>query len=258
VTGESVKRAMLASAVCLWSGKEIPIFPGADEPLLVPQRQKEAQQAECLSRWEHATRFPQGEAVEFLRRTIRRNPGEVVLLGIAPLTNIGLLFRVDPEIPHLLRGLVLMCGLFTDSVAKTYGPTEWNAAGDPHASAIVYGSRVRMHRSLGLDVTTRVQMDADRFRATFRPFRPFAPVLDFAEVWFRQWRGTTFHDPLAAAAVFDESACSFQRGTVSIDLSETDSRGKTGWTPDPQTGMHEVGTDVDPDRFFERFIANFR
>jgi hypothetical protein len=44
-------------------------------------------------------------AIEFLRATIRAHPGEIDLLTIGPLTNIGLLFAVDPEIPSLLKGL---------------------------------------------------------------------------------------------------------------------------------------------------------
>ncbi|MCC6396949.1 MAG: nucleoside hydrolase [Bacteroidetes bacterium] len=255
VTGQAIERAKLASAICRWAGRGVPIYPGADDPILVAQRQTTAQQAECLPRWEHQERFPQGEAVEFLRATIRKHPGEVVLLCVAPLTNIGLLFRVDPEIPRLLRGLVLMCGRFTGSVGGNAGPTEWNASGDPHATAIVYGSAVSSHRSLGLDVTTRVSMDAATFRQAFHGARLFQPVLDFAEVWFRDWNGTTFHDPLAAVSIFDPSICRFARGEVNVDLSEGETLGRTRWAPDAPGGSHEIGIDVDPVRFFEHFIS---
>lgn len=255
VTGQAMERAKLASAICRWAGRDVPIYPGADDPILVGQRQTIAQQAECLPRWEHQERFPRGEAVEFLRTTIRKHPGEVVLLCIAPLTNIGLLFRVDPEIPCLLRGLVLMCGRFTSRVEGNVGPTEWNASGDPHATAIVYGSPVPVHRSLGLDVTTRVSMDAAAFRQTFGGARLFQPVLDFAEVWFRDWKGTTFHDPLAATTIFEPSLCRFARGEVSVDLSEGESLGKTLWISDAPAGRHEIGIDVEPARFFEHFIS---
>ncbi|OUC05212.1 nucleoside hydrolase, partial [Litorilinea aerophila] len=63
VTGESVKRAMLASALCQVAGKEVPIYTGAADPLLVPQQQPEAPQARALKHWPQATRFPQGETV---------------------------------------------------------------------------------------------------------------------------------------------------------------------------------------------------
>src|SRR5512142_1302999 len=62
VTGEPEKRAQLASALCLAAGREdIPIYPGAGQPLLVDQRQVRAEQAEALQRWPHREDFPRGE-----------------------------------------------------------------------------------------------------------------------------------------------------------------------------------------------------
>ena len=163
VTGEPVERAKMASALCKVAGKDIPIYPGVEDPMLIPLKQKKAPQASALERWPHETEFPQGEAVEFLRRTIRANPGEVTLLAIGPLTNIGLLFGVDPEIPSLLKSLVLMCGVFTNKLAGV-GPREWNAIGDSHATAMVYKAAPPVHRSIGLDVTCQCQMDAAEVR----------------------------------------------------------------------------------------------
>src|SRR5688572_23171715 len=87
VTGEADKRAMLASALCKIAGKKVPIMPGAEEPLLIPQRQTQAQQAVALTKWAHDQHFPRGQAIEFLRQTIHEHPGELVLLAIGPLTN---------------------------------------------------------------------------------------------------------------------------------------------------------------------------
>ncbi len=251
VTGEAEERARLASVLCTRAGKDVPIYPGAEQPLLVPQKQTLAQQAEALPQWKHRERFPRGEAVEFLRRTIRQHPGEVVLLTIAPLTNIGLLFSVDPEIPSLLRQLVMMCGRFTANVPG-YGPIEWNAAGDPHATAIVYRSRVRIHRTVGLDVTSRVSMSKDEFRRSFGSDL-MRPVLDFAEIWFRDWPGVTFHDPLAAATIFRPELCSFRKGVVDVDAAGKDTLGTTRWTPDDANGVHEVAFDVDSGEFFNHY-----
>lgn len=84
-----------------------------------------------------------------MRRVIRDNPGEVVLLPIGPLTNRGLLFTLDPEIPTLLKGLVLMCGVFGHKIAGNPA-REWNAFNDPEATAIVYRARPPVHRSIEL------------------------------------------------------------------------------------------------------------
>ena len=48
VTGESEKRAMLASSLCKIAGKNIPIYPGIENPLIIEQLQKKAQQAKAL------------------------------------------------------------------------------------------------------------------------------------------------------------------------------------------------------------------
>ncbi len=247
VTGEATKRAMIASAVCRALGKEVPIFPGCEQPLLVPQKQKVARQARVLSDWDHSHSFPQGEAIEFMRKTIRAHPGEVVLLGVAPLTNIALLFAVDREIPALLKGIVLMCGNFFRLLPEV-SPLEWNACGDPHATAIVYQAPVALHRSLGLDVTTKVTMPKEEFRKVLA--RIFSVILSLAEVWFEEWGGVTFHDPLAAVTLFDPEVCAFERGTVTVELKDEASRGLTTWQADGSRGRHEVAASVDPRRFF--------
>lgn len=255
VTGEAEERAKMASALCGVAGRKVPIFPGAERPMLVPQKQTRAPQAAALKRWDHDREFPRGEAVEFLRRTVRAQPGEVVLLTIGPLTNAGLLFGVDPEIPSLLKGLVMMCGVFTNRLAGV-GPVEWNAIGDPHATAMVYRGEVRVHRSIGLDVTCRVKMDARQVRERFRADL-LRPVLDFAEVWFERRDVITFHDPLAAVTIFDDQVCAFRRGTVEVELASERVKGMTFWKAE-ETGRHEVALEVEPERFFERYFEVFR
>src|SRR5258708_35048103 len=104
VMGEADKRASLASVLCRTAGKDVPIYPGAEQPMRVPSKQTVAPQAAALPRWPHQTTFPRGQTVDFLRHTIRQHPGEVVLVAIAPLTNVGALFATDPEVARLLNG----------------------------------------------------------------------------------------------------------------------------------------------------------
>jgi purine nucleosidase len=252
VSGEPVKRAMLASVLCREAGKSVPIYPGAEAPLIVPQRQPECPQAAALARWGHGTAFPRGEAVEFLRKTIRKHPDEITLLAIGPLTNVALLFSADPEIPGLLKRLVLMCGVFTNGLAGV-GPLEWNAICDPHATAIVYSAPAKIHRSIGLDVTCRVTMDRREIRERFKA-KILQPVYDFAKVWFESRDLLTFHDPLAAATIFDEGICKFEKGTVDVELLSERSKGLTYWQPG-ETGRHEAALGVDRERFVEHYFS---
>lgn len=256
VSGEPLQRARLASALCRAAGRDLPIYPGAAEPLLIPQRQTVASQAVKLDRRPHSHDFPDGEAVEFLRRTIRAHPHEITLLTIGPLTNIALLFAVDPEIPALLDSLVMMCGIFTKDLPQYGGKREWNALLDPHATAMVYRARPPIHRSIGLDVTSQVVMPAADVRARFRgPL--LTPVLDFAEVWFNERKDLTFHDPLAAVCLFDEEVCRFGRGSVDVQLQPSELQGQTLWHGGAPHGAHEVALEVDAGRFFDHYFSVF-
>ncbi len=228
--------------------------------MLVEQRQPSAPQADALTvdgrvRWPHQTDFPHGTAVEFLRRTIREDPGNLTLLAIGPLTNLGLLFRIDPEIPSLLKRLVLMCGSFLGTPSRPGDGVEWNAGGDPHATSIVYAARVREHRSIGLDVTMKVSIDADEARRRLR-HGLLRPVLDLAEIWFRRADRVVFHDPLAAVSIFEPGVCRFERGTVGVELADPSRAGRTSWVR-AADGPHEVAVEVDPARFLEAYFGTF-
>jgi purine nucleosidase len=251
VSGEAEKRASLASLLCQAAGREIPIYPGADHPMQGKQRQNIAQQASVLPRWPHQTDFPRNQAVDFLANTIRAHPGEVTFLTIGPLTNAGLLFSQYPDVAELLAGLVMMGGNFDESGPEA-GRTEWNVAGDLTATEITYKTAIRLHRSLGLNVTQRVMMSADEVRKKFTaPL--LRPVLEMAEVWYAEFYPfITFHDPLAAAVLFEPDLCSYKEGVVAIE--NTDTPGKTIFEPVHPGAPHQVAITVDVDRYFKHFF----
>lgn len=254
VTGEPAKRAELASVICTHVGRgDIPIYPGEAEAMLIAMPQRQVPQGRALGDWPRRTQFAPGEGVEFMRRTIRANPGELTLLGIGPLTNIATLFAVDPEIPALLKQLVLMCGRFFGQTGRT---PEWNAKCDPHAAAIVYGAgaqrRGRRHVSFGLDVTTQCRLAADECRRRFTA-KVLAPVRDFAEVFFGSNDAITFHDPLAAACIFAPDICQYRRGEVSVSPTEADA-GATSFIEMQDDDAHTVAEQVDAQAFFDHYF----
>ncbi len=257
VTGESFERAKMASAICKVFGADIPVFPGTEEPLSGPQLQAHAQQTAALERWDHDSDFPGGQAISFLSDTIRIYPGEIILLTIGPLTNAALLFSENPDIPSLLKGIVMMCGVyreFPSTPYRVYKPYEWNVHCDPLAASIVFGAPVSIHRSVGLDVTTRLTMDTDKVREKFQTTL-LQPVLDFAEIWFRENEVITFHDPLAAATIFDSEICLFKKGMVSVDILEGELAGKTTFIKGDKEAPHEIAVNVDVTRFFEHYFS---
>lgn len=246
VSGEADRRAMMASVLCKRAEKEIPIYPGIEKPLLVDSLQKYAGQAERIGDWPCDKAFPKYQAIDFMRRTIRENPGEVVLLAIGPMTNVAALFTIDPEIPALLKELVLMCGEFFDS-----RQAEWNAKVDPHAAAIVYNAPVEI-RSVGLDVTTRVVMSKREAERCFAA-DILKPVKDFSEVWFKDRDQMVFHDPLAAAVIFNNQICSFERGEVAVELLDRNTAGKTCWKEN-KSGHCLAAKQVDAEAFFHHYM----
>lgn len=248
VTGQPRRRAMLADAVCRAAGREdMPIRSGCPVPILYEQRQPEAPQAEVLPRWPHREEFEPCGAVEFLRRTIRDRPGEITLLAVGPLTNVGLLFALDPEVAGLLKRMVIMGGHYFE------GRHEWNTGGDPLASQIVFDASTPEFTAYGLDVTRKCRLPADECRERMRG-GPFKVVRDMAEVWFRKQEKITFHDPLAAAGLFEPELCDYRRGRITVDLERGENFGDTTFAENPQ-GPHRVARNVDTERFFDHYFG---
>ena len=253
VSGEADNRAMIASMICKAAGKRIPIFPGAEEPLIIPQKQPIARQAKVLSAWEHEKKFPKGEAIEFMRQTIRKNPGEITLIAVGPLTNIALLFKIDPEIPHLIKSLVIMGGVFIN--LNPY-PTEWNIRCDPHAAAMVYRSHANIHKSIGLDVTLKVTMPVSEVQARFKA-KSLSPVLDIIKTLYKPTDIITFHDPLAVATLFNDEICLFKKGKVEVEIAGERGEGFTAWEQCETGGFHEVAAEVNSQNFFTEYFSVF-
>lgn len=253
VASQPEKRAMLASAICKEADRdEVAIHPGTGSPIIAPTHSPRAEQAEALKKWPHRTDFQLNSAVQFMRDVIHANPGEITLLAIGPMTNVGLLFATDHEIPSLLDRLVLMCGVFTTQIPDL-PYREWNAWGDPHATAVTYAAPVASHLSVGLDVTMRCWMPSDQVKERFKK-PPLNVVLDMAEVWFRRADRITFHDPLAAALIFEPDICEYQDGRADIELTSEKLHGMTHWSTDVKPKPHTIALHVDPARFFDHYF----
>jgi len=254
VTGEPDKRAKIARKLCAQAGKNIQVVSGRANPLIIPQYQRFADQARVVENWNDNTGNQNSNAIDFMRRTIHENPNEVTLLAIGPLTNVALLFLVDSEIPSLLDGLVMMCGSFYGSSLKNI-TLEWNAICDPHATEIVYRTPIQKHFSIGLDVTQKVTMSPAEFREKFSR-GSLSHVLDYAEIWLQKRDLVTFHDPLAAAAIFEPDIVTFEQGIVTVDLDNKRTMGLTDFTP-AMDGPHSVAMDTSADAFFRHFFSKF-
>lgn len=278
VTGDVAQRSALAAAVCDAAGRsEVPVHSGAEKPLLHGPGQPAVPQYAAMTGKPHRTNFPANTAVEFLRATIRKRPGELTLLTIGPFTNVALLFAADPEIPSMLKQVVSMAGVFWPHI---WGPTEWNSRVDPVANAMVLAAtaqkpgeaglsinaavppqvgmaaRPPRHVLFGLDVTYECQMKSVEVRKRFANPK-FDIVRDLAEVWFgKDKEGMTFHDPLAAAAIFRPELCTYQDGKIISDAADGPFAGLTALHPE-KGGPHRVAKTVDADAFFKEYFGVF-
>jgi len=272
--GESIKRAEMASVLCRAAGKKAPIHAGCERPLLIPQMETTAPQAAILPHYEHDTGFAPNTAIPFMQKVIRENPGEVTLLAVAPMTNLGLLFAMDPELPELLDGLYLLCGspthqrhdVVTESlsamerddfirVLASQGILENNSIVDPHATSIVYRARCRNFVNIGNNVSSRVVMTPEEAERRFR--HPIMQVvMSIAREWFKDEPRVSFHDPLAAVCIFNDDVCSYKRGYMDCVLDSRLLGGMTIFREDP-AGPHQVAWDVDGDKFFEHLFEVF-
>lgn len=246
VTGEPVKRAMLADMLCRHVGRtDIPIYPGAGRPLLCESRQPVAQQAPALDRWPHRDQFPEYRAIEFMKDVIESRPGEITLLAVGPMTNVALLFAQYPETASKLKALIMMCG-----GANEYS---WNSFNDPTAQAIVYATRVAVHLTVGVEITTQCVLPGDRARAEIRS-GVLDPVADMCSIWLESCDQVVFHDPLTAAIVFEPELCQYERGVASVELKSDRLAGFTYWDRGDESSPHAIAVGVDVEAFLDHYF----
>jgi purine nucleosidase len=254
VTGDVAQRAGCADVICRTLNRtDVPIHCGASNVLWIGPGQPTVPQFEFIRDLPQRKEWPTNTAVDFLRRTIRNRPGEITLLTIGPLTNIALLFAVDPEIPSLLRGMVSMAGVFFREGTKL----EWNCLVDPIATAMVFRARPPGHVCIGLDVTLKCVMSAAQARRRFAP-PPLTVVTQMAETWFSKSWDFTFHDPLAAAILFHPELCTYEDGEVNLVIDPAaEKTGETRLTPVQGKAPHRVAREVKVDEFFNEFFSVF-
>ena len=222
----------------------------------------------------------------------RRRPGELTLVTLAPLTNVALAVLREPELPRLLKRLVIMGGSYRSS-GNTAPTTEWNVNVDPEAAKIVFeafggvadGPATRgpaptgaaRSIALGLDVTERAKMLPEHLAAladragcavdggradggTNEVVRYIADALRFyMEVHSRYdgFYGAFIHDPLALAAALDPTLVRTEAVTVDVELGGRLTTGETVTDWRRVWGRPpnvDVAVEVDSARFMARFI----
>ena len=100
-------------------------------------------------------------AAEYIVKMARAHPGEITLVAVGPLVNLGLALKIEPKLPKLLKQVVLMAGTVLEggNVSPVAEANVWN---DPDAADLVFTAGWDL-TMCGLDVTHRVVMPSSEF-----------------------------------------------------------------------------------------------
>ncbi|MBJ7603017.1 MAG: nucleoside hydrolase [Candidatus Dormibacteraeota bacterium] len=204
----------------------------------------------------------QGEAAQQIIRLARERPGELTLLAIGPLTNLGLALLLDPDLPKLIPHVVVMGGAAV-APGNVTTHAEANIWHDPEAADLVFtaGWPVTM---VGLDVTMKAllsEADQKRIEHSQRDTARFCwDILQFYLDRYQEFMGLrtcALHDPLAAGIALDRSFATYRKTQLRVELRGERTRGMTvaDLRPGRQAeGPVELALEVDAEAFRERFL----
>ncbi len=190
------------------------------------------------------------DAVDFLLEQIRRNPGEITLIGIAPLSNISAAIDRDAATFRKLKRVVIMGG----SIHRGYGDLgflpahgpdpEYNIASDVTAAQKLFASGVPLY-VMPLD-STQLKLDGTERDLLFTRS---TPLTDALTLLYHQWSARTnnitptLFDVMAVSYALQPELCP----TTAMRL-QVDERGYTRIQAGPPNA--EVCLNSNSDDFF--------
>jgi pyrimidine-specific ribonucleoside hydrolase len=243
---------------------DIPVYRGANRPFIRPQDVAAHVHGESgldgPDLPQPSGREQELHAVDYLAQEIRARDGKVTLVPTGPLTNIGLLFALHPDVRP--ERLVIMGGAIGEG--NRTPAAEFNIWADPEAAQRVFleGLDTTM---VGLDVTHRALItDAhtERMRGAGRVGKVVAELMDFYARFHKSrypdLEGSPMHDPVCVAHVIDPSLMTVLDAFIDVDCSGGPSWGRTNvdWRGREHFGAPnaKVGVDIDGERFAELIV----
>jgi len=199
----------------------------------------------------HFARASHPAAVDFILDQIRRYPGQITLIAIGPLMNVGALIDKDPETFLKLKRVVMMggsieCGYGELWFCTTHGPdAEWNIINDIPSAKKLFLSSVPLY-VMPLDST---QLKLDETKRAFL-FKQGTPLTDALTLLYHEWgqQTPTLFDPVTVAFILDPKVCPVQPMHIRVD-DKGFTRAEPG-APNAQVCMRS-----DADAFFRLQIG---
>ncbi len=259
VAGNQVLEKTLQNTlnVCELIGEQAPIFAGCDRPLLREQviggdiHGKSGLDGPVFPPHHRTAESQHG--VQFIIDTVRSNPHEITLVPTGPLTDIALAIRLEPNLPSLVKQIVLMGGSMGKGNRTPHA--EFNIFADPEAAEIVFSSGAPVVM-MGLDVTLQVQLNqiqVEHYRKmSTKSAQMFNASMDFYREACRV-HGSEYpamHDPCCVAFVADPSLFTLERHDIRIELHDRETYGKTITSLAQEYGAISVGVGADADGFW--------
>ncbi len=196
-------------------------------------------------------------AVELMAKTISASSEPVTIVATGPLTNVGALLILYPELKPKIAHISIMGGGL--AFGNWTPAAEFNILIDPEAADVVYKSGVPLTMA-GLDVTLKALVfpeDFERIRALGnRVAVVVAEWLDFFYNFHRSlgYTGAPVHDAVAVAALIKPEILTARDYYVQIETSGDFCRGATvadhyGFTNQPPN-THAL-VDIDREAFVD-------
>ncbi len=234
---------------------DVPVAPGMTGPLVRPHQDAKAYHGpNGLGGFDlppSPGRMIGAHAPEFIIQAAHEHQGELDMICLAPLTNLAVALRLEPELPRLLHRVVVMGGAFT--VPGNITPyAEFNIFVDPEAAAIVVRSELPI-TFIGLDVTTRVRFTREQWERCRGLDHVEAQLIAGISTWafeHRQADSYALHDPLCVAALAVPSVVGLDQAAVVVDTGLWSTVGETRLLRgDRGRPEHLIALDVDVERF---------
>jgi len=196
-------------------------------------------------------------AVELMAKTLVSSKNPVTIIATGPLTNVGALLILYPELKSKIGHISIMGGGLAHG---NWTPAaEFNILIDPEAADVVFKSGLPLTMA-GLDVTLKALVfpeDFERIRALGNPVaNVVAEWLDFFYSFHRGigYTGAPVHDAVAVAALIRPEILTVKDYYVQVETTGDFCRGATiadhyGLSGQP-TNTHAV-IDIDREGFID-------
>ncbi|MFN7946912.1 MAG: nucleoside hydrolase [Blastocatellia bacterium] len=161
-------------------------------------------------------------AADFIIEQVRKYPGQVTIIAVGPLENLADVIRKEPNLPKLVKRVVLMSGCIYSSEWSPDKPmAEYNVWRSTADSQVVYSAGLPL-TIVPLDATTKVTLK-DEEREEVRKHN--SPLTHSLECLYRLWianrtQRMTLHDQLAVAETASPGAFFGKLETLPITVDD--------------------------------------